>query len=287
MPGLKDTDLAMPEEELFEEMLAKTRLSRDMRAASRLLSPAQQRMLVDLYYQLQDDRKRAFNQLRASQEEPNEFVTMLSAFLLRLEKTIVSALDEATDVSPRDRWAKQHTGMGPVLTAGLAAYIDITKTPSVSCLWALAGLNPDQKWEKGQKRPWNAKLKVLRWKISDSFKKLHNHPKCIYGQLYAERKLLELERNERGDFQEQAERTLATVRIVAPETRAWYEQGKLPPGRLDLRAMRYSVKRFLSHYFHVAWEVHYGTDVPLPYVFVAPDTRHTHYIPPYGWPLEE
>jgi hypothetical protein len=123
------------------------RLTRDLREAARLLSPQQQRILVDLYYMIQDDRERAANQLRATRQEPNAWVTMMAGQLRRLEKLVAGALDISTSQTPVGRWAKSATGVGPVLAAGLAAYIDITKTPSVSSLWRLAGLDPSRPWQ--------------------------------------------------------------------------------------------------------------------------------------------
>jgi LAGLIDADG-like domain len=144
-----------------EEWIGALRLSRDLREAGRLLSPKQQRLLVDLYYQIQDNRKATANQLRAAHEEPNAWITFLTSFMQRMEKLAAGGLDIASNQQAVSLWAKSIFGIGPVIAAGLAAYIDITRTPSVSGLWSLCGLNPTAVWEKGSKRPWNAQLKVL------------------------------------------------------------------------------------------------------------------------------
>jgi len=266
-----------------EGWIASLRLSRDLREAARLLSPQQQRILVDLYYQAQEGRKRTANQLRQALQEPNAWLTFMLSFVQRQEKLIAGALDIATNQQAVSVWAKSITGIGPVLAAGLAAYIDITRTPTVSALWSLAGQNPTAVWGKGEKRPWNAQLKVLCWKIGDSFCKFHNHPKCTYGHVYAARKALEVERNEAGRFQEQAEKTLANKAIKDKDTRSVYGQGKLPAGRLELRARRYAVKLFLSHYWEVAHFEHYRTLPPLPFILAKDPTVHRHYVPPAGY----
>lgn len=266
-----------------EDALGALRLSNDLRAASKLLSPQQQRILVDHYYQVQEARKRAANQLRYAKEEPNEWVAFMALTLLRLEKLVAGGLDIASNQQAVSRWAKEQVGIGSVLAAGLAAHIDITKTPSVSALWSLAGLNPDAVWAKGELRPWNSKLKNLRWKIGDSFMKFHNHKDCIYGHLYAARKQLEVQRNAAGLFREQAEKTLATRNIRDKATRAIYEAGQLPAGRLELRAERVAVKRFLAHYWSVAYYEHYGKIPPRPYILAAQPGIHTHYVPPPGY----
>ena len=48
------------------------------------------------------------------------------------------------------------------------------------------------------KRPWNADLKLICWKAGESFVKTSNHPSDIYGHIYAERKLWEIQQNENG-----------------------------------------------------------------------------------------
>lgn len=60
----------------------------------------------------------------------------------------------------------------------------------------------------------------------------------------------------------------------------------LPPQRLDLRAMRWIEKLFLSHYHHVAYTLAYGTPPPAPYVFEHVD-GHKDFIAPPGLPVEE
>jgi hypothetical protein len=266
-----------------DEWIGAMRLSRDLREAGRLLSPKQQRLLVDLYYQIQDNRKATANQLRAAHEEPNAWITFLTTFMQRMEKLAAGGLDIASNQQAVSLWAKAQFGIGPVIAAGLAAYIDITKTPSVSGLWSLAGLNPTAVWQKGMKRPWNAQLKVLTWKIGDSFCKFHNHEDCFYGHIYAARKLLEVERNLAGQFREQAEKTLANRRIQDKATRAVYEAGQLPAGRLELRARRVAVKLFLSHYFEVAYYEHYHTLPRTAYILAKEPGIHRHYVPPPGY----
>lgn len=52
-------------------------------------------------------------------------------------------------------------GIGPVISAGLLAHIDIHRAVTVGHIWRFAGLDPSVKWLKKTKRPWNAGLKVL------------------------------------------------------------------------------------------------------------------------------
>ena len=137
----------------------------------------------------------------------------------------------------------------------------MAKTPGN--LYSFAGIPPDAECKKGHKRPWNAALKTLCWKIGESFVKVHNNEKDIYGKLYAQRKALEIERNERGEFADQAKAKLATTRI-GKTTDAYksYSVGKLPPAHIHARAKRWAVKIFLSHWWEVAYEAHYGEKPP-------------------------
>lgn len=387
-------DIPPIDEELAEDQqILLIRLSRDLRAMAALMSPTQQRATVDLYYQVQEMRKRAVNQFRASQgEEPNGFVTMVSAYMTKLENIIVGALDACTDASPVGRWCKGQYGIGPVLTAGLAAYVNIEQCQTVSALVSFAGYNPDRRWigadeatqivqrlrtasptataedlvpecsaimhvrpealqrmlqnqmafrqktakEEGttgsrrgraaavpthedlvrvvSKRPWNAKLKLLCFKLGDCFVKFHNHEKCVYGHVYAERKAAEIARNDQGLNKATAEESLRAKRYTDLETLAWYQgrypagttakavaiktmeernrflvgirlpagdgQPMLPLGRLELRARRFAVKRFLQHYWEVTYHVTYGMMAPLPYILAKQPELHTRYIAP-------
>lgn len=182
------------------------------------------------------------------------------------------------------------TGIGPVIAAGLLAHIDIEKAPTVGHIWRFAGLDPTVTWGRGEKRPWNAKLKRLCWIIGDSFVKQKSRESDIYGKVYAARKVQEVERNEAGLFAEQAARALEERKIKDKDLRATYEAGRLPAGRLDLRARRYAVKLFLVHFHHVMYEDHFGEPPPKPYILTNPAVDptgkdHVHFIGPPNWPL--
>jgi len=221
-------------------------LRRDLREAAAGMGPEEVRYLVDLYYAWQDDRKRASNQVRAlkESEEPHTTLIGFAGIFEETEKLLKDSLDAWSKVDPMGRWARQVHGIGPVIAAGLSAHIDPDRCAHVSSLWRFAGLDPTSKWEKGQKRPWNAQLKVLCWKAGDSFVKLGGP----YGDIYRERKAYELKRDLDGGNAETARATLEERNIRDKETREIYESGHLPAGRLDLRARRYAVKLFLSHW---------------------------------------
>ena len=289
-----------------------TRLSRDLANAAKTLTADEARFLVDAYYIMQEDRKRTGNQVRALGDaaEPNSVLVWLNEQAETLENQIRRALDKYTEGHPMGSWMREVVGIGPVISAGLLAHIDIEKAPTVGHIWRFAGLDPTSKWEKGQKRPWNAALKTLCWKAGQSFMKFSNNPDCFYGnKIYRERKKYEQDRNEGGQM---AVLAVQLSEKVGKSTDAWAwltgcykaEQvqalrakhgsippselakikgeplsglAMLPPGQIDARARRYAVKLFLSH-MHGAWYVgHYGKQPPLPYPIAH--LGHVHFIP--------
>jgi len=288
------------------------RLNKDLRDSAYLLDKSEARYLVDLYYTVQEQRQRAASQTRGN-TEPHELTTWLFNQFKALENDVKKALVVYASSSVPARWAQSIHGIGPVIAAGLAAHIDVNpwrcKAPikGITCkstkhpdphknevcghypvhtaggVWRFAGLDPTLVWEKGEKRPWNARLKRLAWIIGDSFKKQRNSPKDFYGKFYDYRKQSEIAKNMAGDFAPLAAKSLESRTIKDKDLKATYEAGRLPDGRIDLRAMRYAEKIFLSHYHHVAYEDHFGTPPPKPYVIEH--LGHTKYVGPPNWPL--
>lgn len=263
------------------------RLSRDLRKAAATLKEREVRYLVDAYYAMQRQRIRADNQIRAlgAGAEPHAVIDWLSSNSETLEGQVRAALDHFSKAHALGPWLRQHVGVGPVISAGLLAHLSFTlpsgeRVRTVSPWWRFAGLDPTVKWGKGQKRPWNAALKTLCWKLSDSFKKFSFRDDCWYGQRYRERKRYEVERDQRGGNAECARLTLEERTFQDEATKACYESGKLPPGRLDLRAMRWTVKLFLSHYHDYGYEVIFGEKPPAPYPIAFQGHSGLIYPPP-------
>lgn len=174
------------------------RLNRDIRNASATLEKREARYLVDMYYQMQGYRIASANQVRSmsADEEPHLTIGFFSEQMSTLEKQVRSVLDAWTSKDPLGQWAKSIVGIGPVIAAGLLAHIDMEKAPTVGHIWRYAGLDPTSEWKKGEKRPWNASLKVVCWKAGESFVKVSGNDKDVYGHLYAARKVSEIERND-------------------------------------------------------------------------------------------
>ena len=279
------TQLTRTEEDrgVIEEL---DRLTQEVRDQAATLGPKEVRFLVDTYYQLQERRKGSANQERSlvESEEKNVLVGYFVKLDAYSEKKIKQMLQAYAEGKQDASWAMSIRGIGPVIAAGLAAHIDISMAPTVGHIWRFAGLDPTLTWDKGQKRPWNANLKTLCWKIGESFVKVKNHESDIYGKIYDMRKRLEEERNEAGLFADQAKAKLERYKIDK-KTEAYkaYSKGKLPPGHIHSRAKRYAVKLFLAHYHHVSFELHYGKPPPKP--FVIEHMGHGHYKAPPNWPM--
>ncbi len=216
------------------------RLKREIKPLARQLDRDAAATLVEIYYRWQEHRIALNNQLRAQAENtrPTEVIGHFADQVTSLERQMVSILGEWALARPEGEWAQGQKGIGPVLSAGLGAHIDIRKAPTVGHIWRFAGLDPTVKWGKGQKRPWNADLKVICWRIGDSFVKVSGRDDAFYGQVYRERKLLEVERNDAHQFADQAKESLETRNIKDKKLKETYESGRLPDGRIDLRARR-------------------------------------------------
>ena len=271
--------------ELDAQIAAVEKLSRDMKKAACEMGDGTARYMVDAFYREQQERIAADAMVRQAEKvgEPIDTVKFIAEQHRRNEASIKSMLDSYTSNNKLGAWAKSICGIGPVIAAGLLAHIDITKTQTAGGLQRFAGLDPTIDWGKGQKRPYNAKLKTLvAFKLGESFVKNQNRVNDVYGHLFAEHKAMEQSKNETGGFAEEA-RAILTKKKIGKNTEAykWYSQGKLPPAHIHARARRYAVKIFLSHFFEVAYEIKYGKRPPEPYSIAI--LNHAHKIEVPNW----
>jgi len=265
-----------------------TKLTKDLRKVSVSLTLNEVRYLVDSYYQIQEWRKAAGNQSSALEKsnEPHQVITWLSMNSEALEGEIKKALATYSQSTKIGRWSESNIGIGPVISAGLMAHINIEKAPHAGNIWSFAGLNPTKEWKKGQKRPYNADLKTLCWKIGQSFLKQSNRENCFYGHLLRKRWEWEKEQNAQLKYKEQAAAKLVKFNI-GKNTDAYkaYSIGLLPPAHILQRACRWSVKLFLCHWHHVAYEIHYGKPPAIPWILDPKFGGHTDRIDVPNWPM--
>lgn len=329
------------------------KLSKDLRAATQDLTRDEARYLVARYYHIQTDRQRLSNQTKAlgKAEKPHEVIEHFKKQALQLEKSILLALDIYSNNSIMGQWARSIIGIGPVIAAGLDAWIDPANCRTAGDIYSLGGVNPEAIWlgrkksetlirglldkhglkkpteelvrfaagEAGinpdrlmvrlgadatnktkvvsmlSKRPWNADLKTLIWKIGESFKNFSGNPKSFYGRVYKERKWYEWQKNAKGDYIEQVMSKRDKSTNDADIRRPWWlgcyttdyvldaivggvdlrelkpnvEVGKgipmLSPGHITERSKRYAAKLFLCHWHTVAWRKVLNKEPPAPY----------------------
>ena len=261
------------------------RPTKDILQATKTLDANEIRFLVDAYYQLQEYRKASSNQIRSIDQQADEgpaghaTLTWLNAQMEAMEHQLTRALDVYSQNHEAGPWLRGVYGIGPVIAAGLMAHIDIEKAPTVGHIWRFAGLDPTLKWEKKTKRPWNADLKTLCWKVGQSFMKFSGQAECYYGAVYRERKAYEVARNTPGN-PANAAAVAAGLAKVGKTTDGYkhYAAGQLPPAQIDARARRYAVKLFLSHLHEVWYTAHFGKAPPLPYPIAI--LGHAHIRPP-------
>lgn len=111
------------------------------------------RQLVDLYYDMQETRKRLGNKQRAA-DHGRDAVTEDTAidFMLAqseaMEHNAKGFLEAFVQVQPiYEEWLREVHGIGPILAAGLIAYLGSRDLPpTVGHWWRYAGLDPSQKW---------------------------------------------------------------------------------------------------------------------------------------------
>lgn len=269
--------------ECSEDVVPISKLSKDLREAAKGLGPQEARFLVDSYYIVQETRKRLANQIRSMGEsgEPSTLLNWYFDQQRSLEKFLKTALDVYSANHEVGVWMRSIKGVGPVIAAGFLAHIDITKAVTAGSIWRFAGLEPTMEWNKGQRRPWNASLKVLCWKLGASFVKVSggDHP-SPYGMRYRRWKQIYQDRNDAGDYKDLSAKMLETKNF-SKTTEAYkaYAEGRLPPGRIDLRARRKAVKLFISHLHDFWYRHHFQQEPPVPYIFTHSNGQHVHFIP--------
>ncbi len=265
------------------------RMSRDVAASGALLNADGARFLVDTYYQLQRARIGAEHQLRQLRAEgsPTQAQEWLVAQFKVMEQQAKRPLASYTAIDPVGAWSRSICGIGEVLAAGLLAHINVKmlveerNIHNVGAIWRFAGLDPTVQWNKGERRPWNADLKTLCWKISQSFQKTKGNKSSFYGPLLDQYKAKLVERNEAGEF---AEAAAASAKRVGKTTATYKHniEGRLSPDHVNNRALRWVVKLFLSHWHHRAYEALTGNAPPQPYAISV--LGHGDIIEPPPWP---
>lgn len=135
-----------------EQDLILQRLRRDLRQAAATMGREEARYLIDAYYRSQKNRIQAGNQVWASHDsqEPRLIMHWLNQSNEFIEGQIKGALGVFAASKPTGEWSLSVTGIGPVLAAGLIAYIGVEKDnlkPGCGHIWRFAGLDPTITWQ--------------------------------------------------------------------------------------------------------------------------------------------
>lgn len=137
-----------------------TRLNKDLLKSAKLLGRNSIRYLTDTYYQVQHFRIVAANQLRSQVGEPNQLLTWVFNSYRLMENDIKKALGEFAEEYTVGRWLQSIYGIGPVLSAGFIARLDISKARMPSHFIRYSGMDPTRIWhgKAGSKKICDAAL---------------------------------------------------------------------------------------------------------------------------------
>lgn len=282
-PNVSDVAIEMVLEKLTDDLLE----------AAKVMKEDEVNYLVFLYYTMQKDRIIAKSKMVAAAERGIRSPVLNWSYrnFYRQEKMILTSLDVWTKQHALGRWCQAIWGIGPVLTAALMSMIDMEEATTASKVWAFAGLDPNRdKKVKGKKLPYNAMLKTVAWKIGQSFVKVSGKPDSVYGQLYNRRKAVELEKDARGDYREQAlaiaEAWKKSNKTSSDSYKKYYSQGHLSQAHIGARAARWATKIFLSHFHSAACILKCNRPAPEPYALVHLNGHHDRLEPemPYEDP---
>lgn len=128
------------------------------------------------------------------------------------------------------------------------------------------------------KPPYNTELKKVCYLIGESFCKVSNRG-SLYGELYKERKAYETLKNENFEYREQAEKLLSEKNYDKnTDTYKCLIQGKLSPAHITMRAKRYAVKIFLTHFFEACYIYTHKKNPPV--IYPIAHMGHVDYIKP-------
>jgi hypothetical protein len=292
--GDTDADFELFEQE-FNEALNVTNLPKDIREAATNLDKGNCRTLVRFYYITQGTRIQMQNQhaayLRISEEmgvepkvEAHEFLLSQVAKLEVIIKNILDVFTRNVDICV---WARTNSGIGPVIAAGIYAYVDIEKAQSAASIYKYSGMAANQEGRvKGAKINYNPEMKRLMWLIGQGFNRLNvDKEASYYKRIYADRKAYAKSLNDSGAYAEKAKKLLTDKKWADNVTSEKLKEGKLSDGHLHNQSLRYASKRFISHWFQVYWEMHFNKPIPAPWQFThaVEGMKHVHFEAPPLW----
>ena len=163
-------------------------------------------------------------------------------------------------------------GVGPLTVAYLSAYVDLTKAPHVSSVWAYVGYDKPshERYTKGVTSGGNKRLRTALYRTADSMVKTRGAYRDVYDR-----------RKDRQSFSEILTKSRNTegrlVEIAWKDTKPCHRHGD---------AMRVMMKHFLRDYWVIGRRLLGESDDPM---YVESMLGHTHITQPEerGWPIVE
>jgi len=145
-----------PRDDIYEvdpidQIIEIERLTKQIKTNAAHMSKQEARLVFDLYNDTQRLRIKMGNRLSKVMNIGAERL-VLDWFIKQihvLERQLALGLDHYSKNHEVGRWIRSQVGVGPVIAAGLLAYIDIDKAPYANSIWRYAGLDPSVIW-KGQ-----------------------------------------------------------------------------------------------------------------------------------------
>jgi hypothetical protein len=130
--------------EMLEPLM---RLDKDIKKAASLMNGESVRSAVTLYYHIQGFRIRAKSKVTSAPEEsPDKVLSWVFENTRRLEEDIKKILGEFAAGYTVGKWLQSICGIGPVISAGLLANLDIRTAKTAGQWWRFAGLDPTLTW---------------------------------------------------------------------------------------------------------------------------------------------
>lgn len=128
--------------------VAISKLNKDIKSASALMSRREASVLVDSYYSMQEQRIAMSNRFSAltGAKEPRAVIGWFVEQFKVLENQAKGALTVWVQGQRAGRWATSQVGIGPVITACLLATVDFEGRRTAGQVWSFCGLDPTSKW---------------------------------------------------------------------------------------------------------------------------------------------
>lgn len=121
--------------------------TKDIRSAAIDMSNREARFMVEDFYRWVGLAQSSRDHRRILDKENlvNDSIGFMTKQIRNMRDQYRDILDIWSEQFPSAKWAKSIRGVGPVISAGLAAYVDIDKCHNISSLWKYAGQTPNSR----------------------------------------------------------------------------------------------------------------------------------------------